>query len=122
MAERYIHGFYSPEIFCTLIVRASKIPMDDYDKKIIYIDMFEALTGFLADLPIGQGYNVDVIFHTQLSRLHVMAKRHPDLAANEKAVVSTGRLQGYLQRLDEELFMYNQLVANESDKSDTIKP
>ncbi len=96
--------------------------MDDHDKKVIYTDMFEALSGFLADLPIGQGYNVDVIFHTQLSRLHVMALRHPDLATNEKAVVSTGRLQGYLQRLDEELFMYNQLVAKESDTSDTIKP
>ncbi|TSD08161.1 MAG: hypothetical protein Greene07144_343 [Parcubacteria group bacterium Greene0714_4] len=59
MAERYIHGFYSPDVFCALVVRASVIPMDEHDKRVVYLDMLEALIKFLNSLQIGQAYSID---------------------------------------------------------------
>ena len=121
MAERYVHGFYTPDIFCALVIRASPIPMDDHDRRVIYTDMLRALTLFLADLDIGQAYSLSVLFHTKLSKLKVLSGMHPDLKNNDRAVVNTGRLDGIIQRLDGELFIYNQRVAD-GGKSDTVQP
>lgn len=120
MAERYIHGFYTPDIFCALIVRASKIPMDDHDKKVIYRDMLDSLTKFLANLKIGQMYSLSVLFRTALEDLHVMNEQRPDLRGKEGVMVITGRLDGLVHRLDEELFIYNQRVED-GGKSDTFQ-
>ena len=119
MPERYVHGFYSPDVFCTLVLRTSRIPMDDHDRKVIYRDMLDSLVGFLEGLEIGQAYNVDVVFHTKVSKLHVLRKQYPEFSSNENMVVTTGRLHGIVERLDTELFTYNRLVAY-GDKPDMV--
>lgn len=120
MAKRYTHGFYAPDIFCALIVRASHIPMDDHDRKIVYRDMLDSLTKFLTRLKIGEAYSLGVQFRTELSNLHVLCEQNPDLSKNKNVMVVTGRLDGVVQRLNEELFIYNQHVED-SEKSDTIR-
>ncbi|TSD01705.1 MAG: hypothetical protein Greene101415_103 [Parcubacteria group bacterium Greene1014_15] len=122
MAERYIHGFYSPDVFCALVVRASVIPMDEHDKRVVYLDMLEALIKFLNSLQIGQAYSIDFRSHTLLSKLNLLSKQHPEHRNHKHASVNTAHMLGMLVRLDAELFIYNQLVKDENDRSDTMQP
>lgn len=122
MAERYIHGFYSPDVFCALVVRASVIPMDEQDKRIVHVDMLETLIKFLGGLQIGQPYTVDAKFRTLLSKLNVLSAQHPEHKGHKDASVITAHMSGTLVRLDAELFIYNQLVKDENNKSDTMQP
>ena len=119
MPERYVHGFYSPDVFCILVLHTSRIPMDGHDRRVIYRDMLDSLVGFLETLEIGQAYHVHVAFHTKLSKLRVLREQHQEFKNNENIVVTTGRLQGIVERLDTELFIYNQLVAPDG-KSDML--
>ncbi len=94
--------------------------MDDHDKKVIYKDMLDTLKNFLTRLEIGKMYSLSVLFRTVLDDLHVLKEQRPDLRGKEGVMVIVGRLDGFVHRLDEEFFVYNQRVED-GGKSDTFQ-